>query len=143
VSEVQVSLVPAEHAHALWPELVGYVESAMDYAHGRYEADDILNFVHEGTHTLWIAFAGDEILGVVVTAFSMYPRKKYLHLVLCAGKESARWKEPMLAVMRRWAVDNGCGGIEGSGRLGWARAFSSENAKVLWQTFELPLGREG
>lgn len=143
MSKVQISLVPAEHVPAVWPAIVGYIESAMDYAHGRYEANDIADFIDAGTHTLWVAFDKNKIFGVVVTAFSMYPRKKYLHLVLCAGEEGERWKEPMLAIMRRWAVDNGCDGIEGSGRLGWARFFSSEGAKVLWQTFELPVNEEG
>ena len=49
----------------------------------------------------------------------------------------------MLKTMRSWATDSDCTGIEGSGRVGWARVFAPEGAKVLWQAFELPLNEEG
>lgn len=143
MSGVRVSAVPPEHALEVWPAVRAYVSEAVEYSRGRYEPEDILEFVVSGTHTMWIAFEGADIFGVVVTGFSFYPRSKYLHIVLCAGEDGQRWKKPMLKTMRSWAIDSDCIGIEGSGRVGWARIFAPEGAKVLWQAFELPLNEEG
>lgn len=138
MSELHVSVVPTEHVMTVWPQVVGYIDDALDYTYGRYEAQDILDQLLEGSHLLWIAFDVDKIRGVVVTHFMYYPRKKYLACPIVAGEDFDTWKEPMLEILQRWASDNECEGLEATARLGWARKFKNDGYEALWQTFQLP-----
>jgi hypothetical protein len=45
----------------------------------------------------------------------------------------------MLDVLRSWAKDNGCDGIEGAGRAGWRKVFERDGYKPIVQQFELGL----
>lgn len=140
MTEIMVSVIPTEHVLNVWPQVVGYIEDALVYTYGRYEAEDILEQLIDGNQLLWIAFEGSKIKGVVVTRFIYYPRKKYLGCPIVSGDEFDTWKLPMLDTLQMWASDNGCEGLEATARLGWARKFKSDGYEALWQTFQLPAG---
>ena len=57
-----------------------------------------------------------------------------------AADEIERWKDPMLALLRRWAKDTQCDAIEFTGRKGWIKLFAKDGNQVQWVTCELPLG---
>lgn len=139
----EVSLVPPEHVQALWPLTLKYLNRAAEYTFGRYEAEDILEFIMTGDAHLWVAFGGDELKGITVTRFWEYPRKKCLDMVFIAGDEGFSWKDDMLKMLQHWAYDNGCEVIESSGRPGFARAFKDDGYKLLWQVYELPVATTG
>jgi hypothetical protein len=115
------------------------VRDAVAHSQGKYETEDVLALVLEYDYPLWIAFDGDDIKGAVITRFIDYPRKRYLSLEMCGGKDSAEWKKPMLDMLRNWAKDNKCAAIEAHGRVGWERVFRDEGYKSTLQSFELPL----
>jgi len=140
---MMVSLVPAEHAEAMWPKVRPHLMKAAEYTFGRYEPEDMLTGVVEYGDSLWIAFEEEDVKGAVVTTFSTYPRKRYVNMIFCGGEELNRWKGPMLDILQKWAFDHGCDGIECSGRLGWERIFKEDGFKFLWQTFELPKADAG
>jgi len=139
MSEVRVSAVPKELVPNIWPQVEQYVRDAVAHSQGKYETEDVLSLVLEYDYPLWIAFDGDDIKGAVITRFIDYPRKRYLSLEMCGGKESAVWKKPMLDMLRNWAKDNKCDAIEAHGRVGWERVFRDEGYKSTLQSFELPL----
>ena len=139
MSDYKISLVPAEYVDQVWPTVEPYVAKALKYASGKYEPDDVRNLVIEYGYPLWIAFNDDGIKGAVITRFMQYPRKKYLFLEFCGGQDGFSWKAPMLEVLRSWAKDNGCDGIEGAGRDAWQKVFKDEGYKRTLQHFEMPL----
>lgn len=139
MSEYKISLVPTEYIDRVWPTVEPYVAKALKYASGKYEPEDVRNLVVEYGYPLWIAFNDDGIKGAVITRFMQYPRKKYLFLEFCGGQDGFSWKAPMLEVLRSWAKDNGCDGIEGAGRDAWQKVFKDEGYKRTLQHFEMPL----
>lgn len=140
---MQVTLVPPEGVVPMWPKIRQHMQKAAEYTYGRYEVDDILVSITDYGHHLWVAFDDTGIHGAVVTTFKHYPRKLYLDMTFCGGDEGFTWKEPMLQMLRYWAHDNACDGIESSGRIGWARIFKGDGYKPLWQTYELPIADTG
>jgi hypothetical protein len=140
---VKVSAVPKEHVLAVWPQAEPYVKLATDLTCGRFEPEDVLDQLIDDKYLLWIAFDGTDVKGAVVTTIIHYPRKRYLYLMFCGGEDGFAWKEEMLKVLRCWAYDNQCDGIEANGRLGWAKIFKADGYKSLWQLFELPAGEAG
>jgi hypothetical protein len=140
VSKVQISLVPTEHVTDVWPAVVDYVATALEYTHGRYEPEDTLQELLAGTQLLWIAFEGPHIKGAVASRILQYPRKRFLDCPIVTGEEFSTWKAPMLEVLQRFARDNDCESIEATARIGWARVFKDDGYEALWQTFQLPVG---
>ena len=142
MGDVHVSLVPKEYVPHVWPDVVGYVSKAIEYASGKYEPEDVLDLVLQYDYPLWIAFDEGGIKGTVVTKFIQYPRKKYLFLEFCGGTDGFSWKAPMLSVLRSWAKDNGCDGIEGAGRDGWQKIFERDGYTPTLRHFEMPVDQE-
>lgn len=140
---MKVSLILPEHVLEVWPKVREYMADAAKYTYGRYETDDILDSITDYDHHLWIAYDDTGIKGAVVTCFIHYPRRKNLAMQFCGGKEGMTWKEPMLALLQKWAFDNECDCIESSGRAGWAKIFGTDGYKPLWYTYELPAGDVG
>jgi len=138
-NEVATSFVPKEHAGAVWPKIEAYVESATRRTGGRYLPADVLIEILEGRMLLWIAFEGEEVIGVAVSYFIDYPRKKVLAVPFMAGEDFVRWGDSLLKLLRKWAFDNGCGTLEACARPGWARVFKDEGYKRLWEWCEVPV----
>lgn len=144
MSDMRVSAVPTPHVFTLWPQVRPHLEKAAEYTEGRYEVGDILTAITDYGSQLWIAFTPDNtIKGAVVTNFNVYPRKKYLDLTFIGGDDGPAWKEPMIDILRRWAHDTGCDGVELVGRAGWAKIFKEDGCKLLWHNFELPAADSG
>lgn len=139
MSNFNVSLVPVEYVDQVWPTVEPYVIKALKYASGKYQPEDVRNLVVEYGYPLWVAFDDEGIKGAVITRFIQYPRKKYLFLEFCGGRDGFSWKAPMLSVLRSWAADNDCDGIEGAGRDGWQKVFEKDGYKPTLRHFEMPL----
>ena len=142
MSTMSVSLVPSEYAKDVWPAVKEYVAKAVKLTSGKYEPEDVLDLVVRYKYPLWIAFDGTDIKGAVITRFIEYPRKKYLFLEFCGGQDGFSWKEPMLSVLRSWAKDNDCDGIEGAGRDGWQKVFEDDGYVPTLRHFEMPVEQE-
>lgn len=140
---MEVSLVPPQFVQGLWPRIFPHLSKAAEYTFGRYEPEDIFDAVASGAAHLWIVLGDDDITGITVTRFWEYPRKKCLDMVFIAGDEGFSWKDDMLAMLQRWAYDNGCDAIESSGRTAFARVFKNDGYRMLWQVYELPVADTG
>lgn len=136
---MEVSYVPKEYIDGCWPQIEGYLEGAAKYTYGRFTVQDIKDCIVEYDYHLWIAFEDDTIFGAVVTEIVDYPQCRMLAMQFTGGKELKKWKDPMLALLRRWAKDNGCSTIESPGRPGWARVFKNDGYKARFITYELPV----
>jgi hypothetical protein len=136
---IQISHVPTEYINSCWKDVEGYLKKALDYTNGRYEIEDLYLALHKYDHHLWIAFDENEIKGAVVTHILVYPRKRFLCMAFCGGKELDIWKDEMIVMLKNFAIDMKCDGLEATGRKGWAKALKSHGHEFLWDTFELPL----
>jgi hypothetical protein len=136
-------MVPMEMVDTCWDQVEPYLAKACKFTYGRYNTDDVLEMINEGIYHLWVAFEPEEenakIYGAVVTQFMGYPRSKYLSLTFCGGKEFKRWHKPMISLLKKFAADMGCDGIEATARRGWSRLLASDGYNARWVTFELPL----
>ena len=137
MSEYKTSLVPAAYVDDVWPAVKPFIEEALQYGQGKYELDDVYSLLTTYNYPLWIAFDDEGIKGAVITRFVQYPRKKYLVVEFCGGKDGWNWKSPMLAILKAWARDNECDAIEAGGRVGWVRVFRPEGSKLVSQSFEI------
>ena len=136
---IEVSAVPIEYVPECWPKVEAFLEGAAEYTHGRFTASNIYDRIVEDGYVLWVAFEGDVIIGAVVTNVLDYPQKKVLAMPYCGGVELVKWKDPMLALLRKFAAQVGCQAIEATARKGWAKVFKDDGYKEQWVTFELPL----
>ena len=139
---IEVSLVPTEYVDTCWGKVEGFIEKAAKYTYGRYTTGNIYDLVKEGDYQLWVAFDGETFKGAVVTNIITYPQRKLLGMQFCGGEELSTWKDPMLNLLKRFARDLGCEGIESTARPGWAKIFQNDGFAAHWVTFELPLDME-
>ncbi|CAB4190114.1 hypothetical protein UFOVP1288_37 [uncultured Caudovirales phage] len=136
---MKVTLVPEEYVRTEWPRIQGFMTEVSKYTHGQYEPGDILDLVLDYGCSLWIAYEGDTVKGAVVTQINDYPRKRVLCVIFLGGVDFPTWKDPMLATLRAWAIDNKCDALQADGRSGWERVFSADGVKTVWRTFEVPI----
>jgi hypothetical protein len=139
---IEVSMVPTQYVDQCWPKIEDYIQKAAEYTYGRFTAGNIYDLVAEGDYQLWVAMNHQSIIGAVVTSVVTYPQRKLLCMQFCGGEDLKDWKDPMLALLRRFAKDVGCDGIESTARPGWAKIFKNDGFAAHWVTFELPLDTE-
>lgn len=139
MSDYAVSLVPPEILDALEERVRPYLTKAAEFTFGRYEPEDIMQFVRSGNAHLWVALRDDNVIGITVTRFWEYPRKRCLDVVFLGGEDWDGWKDRMFDMLDRWSQDSGCDAIEASGRTGFARVFKDRGYTPLWQVFEFPV----
>jgi hypothetical protein len=139
---IEVSLVPAQYIDTCWEKIEAFIAKAAEYTYGRYTVGNIYDLVMEGDYQLWIAYDGKDFKGAVVTNIINYPQRKLLGMQFCGGEELSTWKDLMLDLLKRFARDSGCEGIESTGRPGWAKVFQNDGYKATWVTYELPLEQE-
>ena len=136
---IEVSLVPTEYVDSCWGKIENFIAKAAEYTYGRFSTSNIYDMVKEGDYQLWIAFDGEGFKGAVVTNVVTYPQRKLLCMQFCGGEDLKDWKDPMLAILRRFAKDIGCDGIESTARPVLAKIFQNDGYAANWVTFELPL----
>ena len=139
---IEVSAVPKEYIDSCWSKVEKYAEKAAKYTYGRYTSDDIYDCIAEHDYQMWVAFDADQndFKGLVVTNIAIYPKRKLLAMQFCGGRDLEQWKEPMLKLLKHFARDTGCDGIESTGRVGWAKIFKNDGYQQIWMTYELPIG---
>ena len=127
---IDASLIPPQYIDSCWGKVEGFIEKAAKYTYGRYTVSNIYDLVKEGDYQLWVAIDGQDFKGAVVTNIITYPQRKLLGLQFCGGEELDTWKEPMLNLLKQFAKDVGCEGLESTGRPGWAKVFKNDGYKA-------------
>lgn len=144
---IQVSLVPKEYVNGVWPEVKDYIAAAVVQTDGRYHVDDVYSLLTENNYLLWVAFTEERMQGAVVTCFLEYPRKKALHVMFLGGVGAKKWKNETMRVLQDFARDSGCSVLETSGKFNWedswSRVFKDDGFRPLWQTYEVPVLKQG
>lgn len=116
---LSVEGVPSYLISSIWDAVSPYIESALEYADGKFDLDSIYTALTKGDMQLWLV-AG----GVWVTEIIQYPCSKRVDLFLAAG-EWHNWFVHF-EVIKAWGREKGCDAIEITGRMGWGRRTGFE-----------------
>lgn len=114
------------------------LEASTKRSYGRYELIDLLAAILEGSQQLWVVFEvpDERIIGALTTAFTVYPRKKYLTGQFLGGESIFRWRKPILELLDKFAIEQGCDGFEMTGREGFERILGPFGWKKVFTVFE-------
>lgn len=135
---IVTAILPVDY-NSVWGDIEGYMEGAAKYTHGRYKVEDIKKELYRNrSQQLWIAY-DDRIYGAVITEIITYPQMKTLIMHFTGGVELPKWKDDMLALLRRFAKDHDCKVIESYGRTGWKRIFKNDGFQSKFMFYELPV----
>lgn len=123
--------VPAGHAAVPWRRCWQLLRRAAERfaTRERWSSDGLLYEVTAGNAQLWIAWSYERrrIEGAVITRVfdrpDMAPNDRVCECPLVGGEGMAAWGAPMFALIRTWALAQGCTYIAGYGRRGWKRLF--------------------
>ena len=127
----EVSGVPYSDMHIILPYVDKYLDKVIPYTGGRYEKQDIIEGVSDRILDLWIPINKEtsKVDGVVVTQFTVYPRKKVFTIVLCCGDNLNEWYSPLFDMLYSFADLNECNLAEVVGRKGWIRRLKDDGFK--------------
>tara|TARA_R110000787_G_scaffold102309_4_gene208315 strand:+ start:95 stop:526 length:432 start_codon:yes stop_codon:yes gene_type:complete len=127
----EVSGVPHEDVYRILPLIDKHLNNVIPYTGGRYEKQDIVEGVENKLFDLWIPINKEtsDINGVVITQFTVYPRKKVFTILLCCGDHLNKWYSPMFEMLSSFAQLNKCDLAEVVGRKGWVRKLKDDGFK--------------
>ena len=112
-----------------------YLDKVLPYTGGRYDKQDIINGVERKEFDLWIPINTENstVDGVVVTQFTVYPRKKVFTILLCCGDNLNKWYDPAFEMLYSFANVHECDLAEVIGRKGWVRRLKDDGFKQsMW-----------
>lgn len=125
-----VSLIPREALSEVWPVASQFIQKALDAAPGIYRVVDVLDAIINERETLWGVFEEDELIAVFTTLINEYPLCRRLMLHHVGGAQIDDWVAEGVDILKSYAKDTNCTGIDTKGRKGWIR-----HAKELgWST---------
>ena len=139
-----VTLVPPEHLYSLWFEVQGHLAPAVARSNGRWSMEFLYASIVSGHQHLWLAFDQDKhINGVGTTEFIDYPCKRMLAVQFLGGENFNDWCWEMLDRFNSWATDNGCQGIEVTGRSGFWKWLEQDGFTRSYTVYEKRLDHHG
>jgi cobalamin biosynthesis Co2+ chelatase CbiK len=134
-----ITAVLPDDIENVWHLIHDYMIGAAKYTHGRFNVDDIKKeLLRNKNQQLWIAY-DDKVYGAVITEIISYPQMRTLIMHFTGGVELPKWKDEMLAILRKFAKDHQCKVIESYGRSGWKRIFKNDGFNSKFMFYELPI----
>lgn len=132
-----ITLVPPNHLPSLWFEVKDYLGGAVERSNGRWNLESLYEAIWNEYQHLWLAFDKDNnIDGVGTTEFINYPCGMMLAVQFLGGSKFNSWCWEMMDRFNSWAIDNGCDGIEVTGRSGFERWLEQDGYKRCFTVFE-------
>ena len=131
----EVSGVPYYELSNILPKIDKYLDKVIPYTGGRYAREDILEGIENRILDLWVPINVEKntVDGVVVTQFTVYPRKKDFTILLCCGDYLNEWYDPLFELLYQVASLNKCDLAEVLGRKGWVRKLKDLGFKqTMW-----------
>jgi len=121
------TMVPAAYCADCWPAVRGYLQPAVDLAHGRWTLPHILSALVLGQQSLWIIRdQQDSIVGALTVGVTRYPAKTMLTIHFLGGDGMNDWYDVMSNAMTDYARHRHCEGIECSARGGFWKWFKDD-----------------
>lgn len=130
MTQVNIHGVPSVYADVVWPLVESWIAAACEYADGLITADDILKEIIRAERQLWVIEMDGMPVAAATTRIDVHPTGvRVLSIPTMGGKGMDAWLGPWVDTLRRYAKEQGCKGIEASGRRGWTRALKKHG----WQ----------
>lgn len=108
----------------LWEAVWSLLAPAVAMSNGRHSEASVCRALLDRRDQLWTWWDEGELVCVVVTELNRYPGGvTCCDLMWCGGRNMELWAKPMLAIVERWAMENGCTLMCIVGRPGWERAL--------------------
>lgn len=130
-NQIELSGVPPHGIEPIRDQLLQVLKGCERYTNGRYTADSMIALCEEGRSLLFIAFDLPDgqlrIRGAVICAINVYPLRTMLLIQFLGGDSAKAWVQNMYSLLERFARDNGCNGLEWTGRMGWLRLLPQFN----------------
>jgi hypothetical protein len=121
-----VRIVSPDELEAVWPRVLPWIESALEYGQGDEEAVDIAIAIHNGRYDLWLH---DKFAAVVQVV--RHPRQTVATILYCGGElEALQW---MYVEAKNYARENGINVIRVWGREGWKKVLKMRQVGVILQ----------
>ena len=127
MKDVQTDLIftplPKDHAKAVWPSVAKVLKRSVATAEGKYEVDDLLDFILNDELVLWVVLdtTNDEVVAAITTRLIEYPQGNAMALDWVGGTRMQEWLPMAHPIMVRYAEDHNCKYLEGYGRKAWGR----------------------
>lgn len=117
-----------DHLVVIHDQVIRHMKLAERHTHGRYNASDMMDLVYLQKSWLFCALDVEDpedirVLASIVATRADYPRKSMLLIQFVGGDKLKLWRHNMGEVLFDFVEKEGLAGIEGFGRLGWARIF--------------------
>ena len=135
-----IALVPTAYLNHTWPDIREVTEKAIMRSNGRWSMEALYASILHGHQQLWLAFDEDKnIDGVGTTEIVFYPAKTMIAMQFIAGKNFDSWMWDMLDKFKQFGRDNGCQGIEGTGRPGFWKWLGQDGFDKSYVVYEKEL----
>jgi hypothetical protein len=132
-----VALVPVEYLNHTWPDIRDEIEKAIVRSNGRWSMEALYASILNGHQQLWLAFDEDKnIDGVGTTEIADYPAKTMMAIQFLGGKNFNHWVWDMLEKFKDFGRENGCQGIEATGRPGFWKWLGQDDFEKSYVVYE-------
>lgn len=136
---IEITTVPAEYVHLVWPTAGPMLERALARAPGRYAGGDIYELLVKGGSTLWLVFDDAGIIAACATRLYDIPLGRILCVEWLGGGRLREWVGHLVPLLERYAKDLSCTKIEAHGRKGWKRILEEHGWRQFSVSYEKDL----
>jgi hypothetical protein len=130
---MKVEQVPPQYIHQVWPDVVGFIEDALQYGCGEYNADQMKVMILRGEQILLVAVEENAVKGAATVQFIDYPNYRVAYVTSIGGRLIAN--KDMFKELTDWCKFNGASKIQGAARESierlWKRLFNFERRYVI------------
>lgn len=126
----QIELIEPEAACQLWPTAAKLLEKTPEFSPGKFAVEDLLTSIEHNVAQLWLVNNEHEYTLAVVTQLIQYSRGMTLRILLTGGKD-IREALSLLGDIEKWAIQQGCIGVELAGRLGWIKLLEDYDTRAV------------
>lgn len=122
-------------ARDIWGTARGFILQAIAFSRGELDINCVWRACEKGHIQIWVVYADDIPICVMLTELRNYSKKKSCNLVAVAGKQTrVIWKE-FFAYFRTWLIANEVDEIQATCRPSVARLIRTlgfrESARVM------------
>ena len=121
-------IVPVDELESVWPKVVKWIESAIDYGQGDEDALDVAIAIHNGHYDLWF----DEKFAAVVQTVK-HPKQTVATIIYCGGELDSLLT--MYAEAKHYARANNIDAIRVWGRQGWEKVLGMRRIGIILQEY--------
>ena len=122
---VEGLLVPKNKIRVVWPQAEKLLADAIEQSRGKIVPENLYSFILSPYGQLWMANTKEppEFIMAMVTQICAYHSVNVLRVIVAGGK-CAKAALPIMKMVEEFALQEGCGGIEVSGRVGWKKLLA-------------------